>query len=635
MTNASNGSDTIISLLARNAKSYPDQVAMREKDLGIWQSYTWREYLDEVLALAAGFEGLGFKEKDAMLVLGDNKSQMYFGILGVSSLRGYPTPVFPDSTPEEILHLARDCGARFALADDQEQVDKLLDLREQLGHLDYIIYRDSRGMGTYTDEGLIAYDEIREKGAARLKAEPGLDQSIIGRTTPDDETIFLHSSGTTGKPKSILLKHRHMLFSMRAAREGKVFEEGEETLAYLPMAWVGDFAYTVAGGIVLRFTVNIPESQETVMHDLCETAPTMIFAPPRMWENMLTSVQVRMESSTPLKRWLFNRYIQLAMDMERDKLEGRSATWWQQVQKRLGEFFVYGSVKDQMGLSRVKRAFTGGEAMGEETFLFYRAIGVNLKQGYGLTEASAFATIQPDDEVLLQTVGRPLPGINIRFSDDGEILIKSESVFDGYHQNPEATAEALKDGWFYTGDTGFFDDHGHLVVLGRISEVMYTEGGDRYVPNYIENRLKFSPYVKDAAVVGSGRSYLAAIVCIEMEAVGHWAEVNGVSYTSYADLCQKPEVYELINGAIAHVNRLMPEALHMRRYINLHKEFDPDDGELTRTRKLRRRVVEERYANIIQALYTGQDSIDMEARITYETGETGVIRRELAIREVK
>ncbi|MBU2547582.1 MAG: AMP-binding protein, partial [Proteobacteria bacterium] len=254
---------------------------------------------------------------------------------------------------------------------------------------------------------------------------------------------------------------------------------------------------------------------------------------------------------------------------------------------------------------------------------------------YGLTEASAFATIQPDDEVLLQTVGRPLPGINIRFSDDGEILIKSESVFDGYHQNPEATAEALKDGWFYTGDTGFFDDHGHLVVLGRISEVMYTEGGDRYVPNYIENRLKFSPYVKDAAVVGSGRSYLAAIVCIEMEAVGHWAEVNGVSYTSYADLCQKPEVYELINGAIAHVNRLMPEALHMRRYINLHKEFDPDDGELTRTRKLRRRVVEERYANIIQALYTGQDSIDMEARITYETGETGVIRRELAIREVK
>ncbi|MBU2551949.1 MAG: AMP-binding protein, partial [Proteobacteria bacterium] len=387
MTNASNGSDTIISLLARNAKSYPDQVAMREKDLGIWQSYTWREYLDEVLALAAGFEGLGFKEKDAMLVLGDNKSQMYFGILGVSSLRGYPTPVFPDSTPEEILHLARDCGARFALADDQEQVDKLLDLREQLGHLDYIIYRDSRGMGTYTDEGLIAYDEIREKGAARLKAEPGLDQSIIGRTTPDDETIFLHSSGTTGKPKSILLKHRHMLFSMRAAREGKVFEEGEETLAYLPMAWVGDFAYTVAGGIVLRFTVNIPESQETVMHDLCETAPTMIFAPPRMWENMLTSVQVRMESSTPLKRWLFNRYIQLAMDMERDKLEGRSATWWQQVQKRLGEFFVYGSVKDQMGLSRVKRAFTGGEAMGEETFLFYRAIGVNLKQGYGLTEA--------------------------------------------------------------------------------------------------------------------------------------------------------------------------------------------------------------------------------------------------------
>ena len=468
-------------------------------------------------------------------------------------------------------------------------MDKLLDLRDRLGHLDYIIYRDQRGMSTYTEEGLVAYDEVREKGAARLKAEPGLDQSIIVRTTPDDDTIFLHSSGTTGKPKSITLKHRHLLDSMRGCREGHVFEEGEETLAYLPMAWVGDFAYTIAGGISMRFTVNIPESQETVMHDLCETAPTMIFAPPRMWENMLTSVQVRMESSSRLKRWLFNRYIQMAMDMERDKLEGRPSSLGSRLQKKLGEFFIYGSVKDQMGLSRVKRAFTGGEAMGEDTFLFYRAIGVNLKQGYGLTEASAFATIQPDDEVLLQTVGRPLPGVDIDFSEDGEILIKSGSVFDGYHQNPEATAEALKDGWFYTGDTGYFEDNGHLVVLGRISEVMYTQSGDRYVPNYIENRLKFSPYIKDAAVVGSKLPHLATMICIEMEAVGHWAEVNGVSYTSYADLCQKPEVYDLVNGAIAHVNKLLPEALHMRRFINLHKEFDPDDGELTRTRKLRRR----------------------------------------------
>jgi len=625
---------SVVALLARNARDFPQSVAVREKDFGIWQEYTWHDYLREVLAFAAGVEALGFKPFDAMLILGDNRSQLYFGMLGVSALRGYPTPVFPDSTPGEILHLARDSGARYALADDQEQVDKLLDLRDQLGSLDTIIYRDPRGLSAYEEPGLISYQEVRERGRSRLQEEEGLEKSLIHRTGPEDDTIFLHSSGTTGEPKSIVLKHRHLLAAMEVAREGEVFHENEEILAYLPMAWVGDFAYTVAGGIVFHFSVNIPESQDTVLHDLGETAPTLIFAPPRMWENMLTSVQVRMESSSRMKRWLYDLFIERAMELERANLEGKPLSASQKLLHALGEIVIYGSIKDHLGLSRVKRAYTGGEAVGEDTFLFFRAIGINLKQGYGLTEACAFSTMQPDGGVRLQTVGRPLPGVHIRLGENGEILIKGETVFDGYHKNPDATAASLVDGWFRTGDTGYFEEDGQLVVLGRISEVMYKEDGQRYVPNYIENRLKFSPYIKDAAVLGSGRPYLAAIICIEMEAVGHWAEVNGVFYTSYADLCQKTEVYSLIGKAIGHVNNLLPEGLRIRRFVHLHKEFDPDDGELTRTRKLRRRVVEERYASIIEAIYGGQDSVDVEAQITYETGDVGIIRRVLAIREV-
>lgn len=626
---------SIIALLARNAQDFPERVAMREKDLGIWQEYSWADYYQEVLAFAAGLEGLGFKRGDALLILGDNRPQLYFGMLGVAMLGGFPTPVFPDSTPREILHLARDSGATYALAEDQEQVDKLLDLREQLGSLDFIIYKDPRGLSSYEEPGLVAYQEVRAKGLERLKQEKGLEQSLVQRTGPDDETIFLHSSGTTGEPKSIVLKHRHLLASMRTARAGDIFHLGEEILAYLPMAWVGDFVYTVAGGIVFQFAANIPESQETVLYNLSEIAPTLVFAPPRLWENMLTSVQVRMESSSRLKRWLYKYFIDAAMELERDRLEGRPASARQRIKHSLGELTIYGSIKDHLGLSRVQRAYTGGEAMGEDTFLFFRAIGINLKQGYGLTEVCAFTTMQPDDSVRPHTAGKPLPGVDVRLNEEGEIIIHGEMVFDGYHRNPEATAKALDDGWFKTGDTGYFEEDGQLVVLGRISEVMYTRGGERYVPNYIENRLKFSPYIKDAAVLGSERPHLAVIICIEMEAVGHWAEVNGVSYTSYADLCQKPRVYQLIREAILHVNRLLPAPLHLRRFINLHKEFDPDDGELTRTRKLRRKVVEERYAPVIEAIYRGQDSVDVQAQIVYETGETGVIQRVLAIREVE
>ncbi len=444
--------------------------------------------------------------------------------------------------------------------------------------------------------------------------------------------MFVHSSGTTGKPKGVVLQQRNVLAGVRNAYEGKVFGWGESILAYLPMAWIGDFAVTMAAGIALRFTINIPERSETVLRNLREIAPTLYLAAPRSWDNMLTSIRVRMEDSTPLKKRLFDHFIDVGVAVERLKLDGKTPTAMQRLQCRLGEILVFGPLKDQFGLNRMRVALTGGEAMGEDTFLFYRALGINLRQLYGQTESSAFNAVQAADEVRLHTVGRPLPGVEAKIADDGEILLRSESVFSGYFQNEEATRKTLVDGWLQSGDAGYVEPDGHLVVLGRVSEVVHTAKGERYIPNYIENRLKFSPYIKDVAVLGTGRDFLCAMVCIDGDAVGHWAEVRGIPYISYADLSQKAEVCELVASAIRRLNEALPEGLRIRRFVDLHKEFDPDDGEITRTRKLRRNVIEERYASVIQALYAGDESIVMKAQITYDTGDTGVIERNLVLR---
>jgi len=627
-------SATLIELLSRNALQLPGVVALREKDFGIWQEYTWRQYFDEVLALAAGLDALGFAEGDALIVLGDNRPRLYFGMLAASVLRGVPVPVFPDAIADEVRHIVGSCRARFALAEDQEQVDKLLDLRKHIGHLDVLVYDDARGLGTYTESGLLAYAAVRTSGVERLETQPQLRDTLLRRARPGDPAVLLHSSGTTGTPKGVMLEHGHLLAAVRNGAAGGYFEAGEEIVAYLPMAWVGDFVFSVAAAIALRFTVNIPERPETVLQNLQEIAPTLYFAPPRSWDQMLTHVHVRMEEAPRLKRWLYHRLMPVAVDLERARLEGKPTSLGRRLVRSLGEPVIYGPLKDYLGLSRVRRAYTGGEAIGEDAFLFFRGLGVNLKQIYGQTENSALTSVQADDEVRLHTVGRPLPGVEARIGDAGEILLRSESLFKGYRNNPEATASALRDGWFHTGDAGYLEPDGQLVILGRVEEVVQTRGGQRFVAQYVENRLKFSPFIREAAVLGAGRDHLAALVCIDFDAVGHWAEVRGISYTSYADLSQEPEVYRLIGERIRHVNRLLPPELAIRRFVNLHKEFDPDDGELTRTRKLRRGVIEERYRPIIEALYSGQRAIDVEARITYETGETGTIRRQLTLEDV-
>jgi long-chain acyl-CoA synthetase len=625
---------TLLRVLAANAKSLGGVVALREKDRGIWQQTTWAEWMEQVLCCAAGLESLGFVAGDALLTVGDNRPHLYTGMLAAGALRGFAMPVYPDAAPDEVRHSIQASEVRFVLAEDQEQVDKILDLRESCTSVLHVVYDDPRGLGAYQAPGLLSWSKLQALGAERLQREPALRQQLIERATPDDPAAFIHSSGTTGRPKGVVLSQRNILSGVASAHRAKAFDFGEEVLAYLPMAWVGDFAFTVGAGIALHFTINVPESPETVLHDLREIAPTFYLAAPRSWDNLLTMVQVRMEDSTRLKKALYDVFMQQAVARERALLEGRAPTTLQKLMRPLGEWLIYGPIKDQLGLTRVAHAFTGGEAIGEDTFVFYRALGVKLRQLYGQTESSAFNAMQEPGEVRLHTVGRPLPGVEARIADNGEIQVRSGSVFRGYHRNEEATREALQDGWLHTGDAGYLEPDGHLVVLGRLSEVVHTAQGERYIPNYIENRLKFSPWIKDVAVLGKGRERLSAIVCIDKEPVGHWAELRGISYMSYADLSQKPEVIDLVQAAVQRVNATLPEGLKLRHFVSLHKEFDADDGEITRTRKLRRNVVEERYAPIIDAIYASQATVAMKAKIVYETGEVGVTERELRIIEV-
>ena len=628
-----NDDDHLLNILVDNAKRFPDHVAMRERDRGVWQEYTWSRYLDDVLCFAAGLETRGVKPEDVVLVIGDNRPALYLSMLGAITLRAIPSPAYPDTRPEELAGQIQRENIRFAVAEDQEQVDKLMHVCEAHGcTLQLIVYDDPRGLEN-TDQTM-AFTRLIEIGRQRLESEAGLRDSLISRPSVHDVAALLHSSGTTGVPKGIPLKHGHILAGVRNAAAAGYFDEGEIHMAYLPIAWVGDFIFSVGAAIALRFVVHIPESQETAQHDLREIAPTLYFCSPRTWSNMLTRIQVGIDESTRVKKWLYNKFMPFAIELERRRLEGHNPTAFQRFWRRIGEWLIYGPIKDHLGLARVVRPYTAGEAIGEDIFLFFRALGLSLRQFYGQTENGALAAAQASDEVKLHTVGRPFPGVEIRVDDNGEILMRGDNIFDGYYQQPLATQEALRDGWLHTGDAGYFEDDGQLVVLGRVSEVVYTKQGERFIPTYIENRLQFSHYIRDACVLGQDRDLLTAIVCIDFQAVGHWAQENGVAYSSYAELSQQPRVIELINDLIARTNQVLPDKLHIRRFVNLHKEFDADDGEVTRTRKLRRGVIEQNYRDIIDALYSDKDVVEFEARIVYETGDVGTLKRTLSIHDV-
>ena len=626
---------SLVAAVARNVQDHPGRVAARERDRGIWVEHSWAAVLDDVLAIAAGLEAIGVQPGRAVMVIGDNRLRLYEAMLATMALRALPAPIYPDVPPAELVHYSQLGMPDVAIAEDQEQVDKLLELRQRTGGRPrFIVYHDPRGLKAYDATGLLPLEGLLQSGRLRLQREPALVADLILRARRQDAAVLLHSSGTTGLPKGIALSHANVIGGVRNAAAAGYFQPHGDHYAYLPMAWVGDFVFTLGAGVSLAFAIHIPERQETVQHDLREVAPTMYLAAPRAWDNMLTRLQVGIHESTPLKRGLYDWFMRRAIDVERRRLEGHAATALERLIRHFGEWLVFAPVKDMLGLSRARRAYTGGEALGEDTFLTFRALGINLKQFYGQTETAALTAAQDDGDVRLHTVGKPMPNVDVRIDERGEIQVRSVSVFGGYYDNPAATAEALRDGWLCTGDAGYFEPDGHLVVLGRVSEVVHTASGERYVPNYVENRLKFSPYVRNAAVIGAGRERLTALVCIDADAVGHWAERKGLAYTSYAELSQLPEVVDLIAAAIRHVNTVLKPELALRRFVNLPKDFDADDGEITRTRKLRRNVIEQRYVALIEALYSQSTRFDLDTAITYESGQTSSMRRTLALTEV-
>ncbi len=631
--------DTFPKLIGANAERMPGQVAIREKDFGIWQAYTWRDYHEQTRLIALGLAALGFRRGDKVAIVGDNRPQLYWAVAATQALGGVPVPLYQDSVEREMAYIVAHAEARFAIVEDQEQVDKLLHVRAECPRLEQVIYDDSRGLRAYIDPCLRSLAEVEELGRKFGRDNAAFFDEAVAAGGADDVAIICYTSGTTGTPKGTMLSHRGLILTARnaAAREG--LGPADDTLAYLPMAWVGDHILSYAQSVVTGFTVNCPESAATVLQDLKEIAPTYFFAPPRIWENILTNVMIRIEDAAWPKRRLVHACLELAQGIERRRLTGQPVPLWRRLLYPLGRVLVYGPLADNLGMRRIRVAYTAGEAIGPEIFVFFRSLGINVKQLYGMTESSALIAIHKDGDVRLDTVGTPLPGVEIRVAGDGEVLFRSPGVFRGYYKNPEATAQALEDGWVHTGDAGFLDGAGHLTIIDRARDVSRLADGTLFAPKYLENKLKFSPYVKEAVCIGQERPYVTALVNIDLIAVGNWAERRNIAYTSYTDLSQKPEVSELIAREVRRVNASLAEdprlrGARIRRFLILHKELDPDDEEITRTRKVRRRFVAQKYAPLIEALYSERDRTEVEAQVTYEDGRVATIRADVRIREV-
>jgi long-chain acyl-CoA synthetase len=632
--------DTFPKLVVKNAGEFGDKVAIREKDYGIWQSYTWRDYLAQARLIALGLASLGFARGDKAAIIGDNRPQLYWAMLATQALGGVPVPLYQDSTEKEMQYVLDHAEVRFAVVEDQEQVDKLLHLKEQCRHLEHMIYDDPRGLRHYSQPFLVSLDRLQDLGKQFAIENPTYVEDQIARGRADDVAVICYTSGTTGNPKGVMLSHRNLIVTGRSAATQEGLRRDDEALAYLPMAWVGDHIFSYAQSILTGFAVNCPESAATVLHDLKEIGPTYFFAPPRIWENILTNVMIRIQDAAWIKRKVVLFFLDVGQQIERRRLTGRPVPSGLRLLYALGGPLVYDPLKDNLGMRRIRLAYTAGEAIGPEIFLFFRALGINVKQLYGMTESSVFIAIQKDGEARLDTVGTPISGVEIRISEQGEVLFKSPGTFRGYYKNDEATREMVGDGWVHTGDAGFLDHDGHLKIIDRAKDVGRLLDGTLFPPKYIENKLKFSPYIKEAMCVGQGQRYVSALINIDLAAVGSWAERRNVPYTSYADLAQKPEVYDLIYPDVGRVNESLAEdellrGAQIRKYLILHKELDADDQEMTRTRKLRRRFIADKYASLIEALYSEQDHVTVEAKVTYEDGRTGMVRADVRIRNVE
>jgi Long-chain acyl-CoA synthetases (AMP-forming) len=621
---------------------YGGYPAYREKEFGIWQSWTWAQAAEEIRSMALGFLSLGVERGDHIAIIGRNRPMHYWSMVAAQMCGAVPVPLYQDAAAEEMAYVMEHCGARFVVCGDQEQVDKIVEIEDRIHAIKHVMYTDKRGMRKYDHSRMNALEDVQDEGrAGHQRYEAELDKRIA-ELTYDSTCVMLYTSGTTGKPKGVVLSNRNIIETAKASSEFDHLNHNDEVLAYLPMAWVGDFIFSIGQAMWAGFTVNCPESPETMMTDLREIGPTYFFAPPRVFENQLTSVMIRMEDAGKLKKKLFDRYMKVAREVGPDILDGKPVSFGQRLSYALGNLFIYGPLKNTLGFSRIRVGYTAGEAIGPEIFSFYRSLGINLKQLYGQTEASVFITQQPDGEVRADTVGVPSPGVEVKIGENGEVYYRSPGTFVEYYKNAESTASTKDpEGWVATGDAGFFEeDTGHLRIIDRAKDVGKMADGRLFAPKYVENKLKFYPSILEAVVFGAGRDRCTAFINIDLTAVGNWAERNNISYASYQELAGHPRVYEMIREHVEEVNASIAEdpmlsGCQVHRFLILHKELDADDGEMTRTRKVRRNVIGEKFADLIGALYDGRDEIYTETEVTYEDGRKGSIKATLKIADAK
>jgi long-chain acyl-CoA synthetase len=633
---------SVPALLARNAARFGDRPAYREKELGIWQSWTWAEAHTEIRNLALGFLALGIEPGDYIAIIGRNRPMLYWSMVAAEMVGAVPVPVYQDSVAEEMAYVLDHCGAKFIVAGDQEQVDKVLEVQDRVGGIEHIIYIDPRGLRKYDHARLHAFTDVQAEGeAAHERFEAELDKRIAG-ITYDSTCIMLYTSGTTGRPKGVVLSNRNVIESSKNSSDFDGLRLGDEILAYLPMAWVGDFIFSVGQAYWNGFCVNCPERPETMYENLHEIGPSYFFAPPRYFEERITLLLIRMEDAGKLKKRMFDHFMAHAKMVGSRILDGEPVSGWDRLKYRIGDWLVYGPVRNRAGLNRVRVAYTAGEAIGPEIFEFWRSLGINLKQLYGQTEATVFITNQPDGEVRNDTVGVPIKGVELKIADTGEVFYRSPGVFVEYYKNAESTADTKDaEGWVATGDAGFIEESsGHLRIIDRAKDVGKMADGSLFAPKYVENKLKFFPNILEAVVFGSGREMCCAFLNIDLTAVGNWAERNNIAYGSYQELAGHPEVLKMMDSHLAEVNESlstdeMLSGCQIHRFLVLHKELDADDGELTRTRKVRRNIIAEKFADLITALYDGSSEVSTTTEVTYEDGRKGAISATLDIREAK
>jgi long-chain acyl-CoA synthetase len=634
--------------LARNAKAYGTATAYREKEFGIWQSWTWSEVAAEIEAMARGFLALGLEPGDHVAIIGRNRPQLYWSMVAVQKCGGGPVPLYQDAVAVEMAYVLDHCGARFVVCGDQEQVDKVIECQQPLeegedrivvGSIAHMIYLDARGLRKYDHAKMTSLSDLiaENRGNEAAGAEVAKRSEALGY---DDTCVMLYTSGTTGRPKGVVLSNRNIIEASKSSSEFDHLRQDEEVLAYLPMAWVGDFIFSIGQAYWNGFCVNCPERPETMYENLHEIGPTYFFAPPRYFEERITLLTIRMEDAGRFKRWLFKTFMEHAKEVGPKLLDGKEVAGWDKLKYWLGNIFIYGPVRNRAGMTKVRVAYTAGEAIGPEIFEFWRSLGINLKQLYGQTEASVFITNHPDNEVRADTVGVPIPGVEIKIGDNGEVFYRSPGTFVEYYKNPDSTASTKDaEGWVATGDAGFIEESsGHLRIIDRAKDVAKLSTGQMFAPKYVENKLKFYPNILEAVVIGAGRDHCCAMINIDLTAVGNWVERNNIAYGSYQELAAHPQVMSTVQAHIEEVNKSVAEdemlsGCQIHRFLILHKELDADDGELTRTRKVRRAVINDKFGDLVNALYDGSESIYTETEVTYEDGRKGKITATLEIRD--